>query len=166
MSRGAWIAAAVLIGAIAWLAWGMAPTDAKVIARHLERIAADATAASRETEVDRLARAARISKRLTPDARLELGDSNQPIDGREAIVALASRVVAGGGPARLSVVDVGVTVDQGAVTARATMTAKLVTLDAQSGGELVDAREVETDWLKLDGEWRIRRAAVVATLRR
>jgi hypothetical protein len=166
MSRGAWAATLVLLGVIAWLAWGMRPTDANRIARRLERIAADASAAPRESAVDRLARAARLATALTTDARLEFGEGAPAVEGREAIVALASRAVPGEGPARLSFVDVGITVGEGRLAARATMTAKLVTRDAQSGGDLVDAREVETDWVKQDGEWRITRATLVGTLRR
>ncbi len=166
MRRGVWAAALVLLAAAIWLGWGMRPSDASRISRLLNRLAADATPGSGESETDRLARGARISSCLTSDVRLERGDSAPPIEGREAIVGLALQAGGAGGPARLRLADVGVTVDQGDATARATMTATLVTLDTQSGVEVVDAREVETNWVKQDGEWKIRRAAVVGTLRR
>jgi hypothetical protein len=166
MGRSAWAVATVLVIAIAWMAWDMRPSEATRIARRLDRLAAESTAAPRESEVDRLARAARLSSYLTSDARLELGESIPPVDGREAIIALATRTLAGTSPSRLSVVDVGVSVAKDGTTARATMTAKLVTRDAEAGADVVDAREVETDWVKQDGEWRIIRAALVGTLRR
>ncbi len=165
MRRGTWIVAILLLAAAVWLAWGMRPSDRAQIARRLDRIAADAIPGAREAAFDQLARAARLSSCLTVDARLELGESSPPVEGREAIIGIASHAVTEG-PARLTLADIGVTIEPGGATARATMTATLVTRDRESGGDLVDAREVETDWVKQDGEWRIRRAALVRTLAR
>ena len=165
MRRVGWVIAVLAFALAAWTAWRLWPSDARRISDTLGRLAADASVPGPEAELERLARVARLSAYLTPDAVLELGENAPTIEGRDAILGLAARARGFEGTAQVRFVDVGVTIDEGGTTARATMTATVTTRDRRSGDPVVDAREVETDWVKVEGTWRIRRATAVSTLR-
>ncbi len=159
------VAVGAVAGALAlWAVWGLWPSDARRIARALDALAADVSVTGPETPLERFARAARIGAAFTVDASIDPGGSHPALEGRDAIVGLAAQLRGTEAIGRLRFDDVTVTVDPSGATAVATMTATVTTRNRQSGDEMIDAREVEMQWVKQEGDWRISRATAVRTL--
>lgn len=139
----------------------MWPSEERRIRARLHELAEMASAPAGESNVDRLARAAALARGLAPDAELDPGQGRQPIAGREAIAALASRTSLGAWTVRLE--DVAVTL---AEPERATAHAVVVFEPRDGTQSPADVHEVEFALRKVDGEWLVQRAAVIQAIQR
>jgi hypothetical protein len=147
-----------------WLAWGWFQGEEGRVRRRLAALAADASLGAPESEMTRLANAARLRRYFDERAVLEPGEGFAPIEGRETIAALAARARALDRPFRLEFVDLQVAVDRARAVATVTLTAR-VTGSAPEGGRWVDGRELELTMSRTTGEWLITRARVVEAIR-
>lgn len=153
--------AAVSVAAAAFFLW---PTEARAIRRALADAADAMSVPAGEGDLQRLARAAGLAKRLAADVVIEAGPDGPSLQGREMVVGLASRLRMAG-PVTVSFTEIGLTVDGPAGRATAS---GAVQVSGDGPGELagVDDAEVTVALAKVDGAWLIARVAVVPALRR
>jgi ketosteroid isomerase-like protein len=149
-----WISLSAVVAILA--AWYWWPSETRRIERRLGALAAQASIAEGEGPLARAADAAAAARYFTEDVTIALGDEAPRIDGRDALAAALARMPTPDGGVQVQLVDVAVAVGPAGVEARATMTATARYRDPQSNAPTVDAREVEMDLVKRDGEWRIR----------
>lgn len=153
--------ALILIGIAAAAVWLLWPSEERRIRARLYDLAVMASTLPGESNLDRLARAAALARGLTPDAELDPGHGRQPIAGREAIAALASRTSLDAWTVRLE--DVAVTLDE---PERATAHAVVVFEPREGTRSPADVQEVQFALRKMDGEWLVQRAAVIQAIQR
>lgn len=111
-----------------------------------------------------LARAAHIGEYFTPDVVIELGQGSPPIQGRETLIGMASRLQPRTSAFVLEFDDVNVEFsdpDHGEVT----FTALFRRRSQGSGEESIDAREFAGDVVRAGGRWRVSRVMAIDTLR-
>lgn len=148
------VAAAIAWGAYAW--W---PSEEGRIRKRLAALA-DAVNDSPADGLERLGHAARLTMFFDPDVVLDPGGGAAPINGREQLVALASRAQGQRGTFRLSFVDVSITVNGPSASSHLTATMEWHDTNEQP---TVDALEATLDWRKSD-LWRIARITAVEPL--
>lgn len=142
------VAIAAAIGVAGWRLW---PSDARRIRQKLDAI--EATINERPKDgVGQLTRTLQLAKFVTDDVVLDPGRGAGAIQGRERLLALASQV-RNDDPVTLSFAHVMVDVT-GEGRASAYLTATITRQDDRTGGEDVDAREVELEFRRTD-DWRI-----------
>lgn len=153
------IAVGILLAAIAWGAYAWWPSEERRVRKRLAALA-DTVNDSPRDGLQLVARAARLTSFFEPDVVVDPGGGAAPINGRESLVALASRAPDARGSFRLSFVDVSVEVTGTRASSHLT-----ATIEWQAAGEppSVDAREVMLDWRKTDA-WRIARVTAVEPL--
>jgi hypothetical protein len=155
------LAALILVGVVGFVAWHFWPSDARRVRRKLDEIASVVNERPKDG-LGQIARTAQLSKFLTDDIVLAPGRGAGAIQGRERLLALASRAPNEGQPFRLAFVDVSVEMT-GDRSATAHLTATLSSLEPETGEQDVDAREVELQFRRTD-DWRISRITLIDTL--
>ena len=111
-----------------------------------------------------LARAAHIGDYFTPDVVIELGQGSPPIQGRETLMGMASRLQPRTSAFVLEFDDVNVEFadpDHGEVT----FTALFRRRSQGSGEESIDAREFAGDVVRASGRWRVSKVTAIDKLR-
>ena len=134
--------------------------DNRIIKRQLGELAAALSARENETQIERIARLAKLRRFVDDSARVTLGTAQYSRD--EAIgVAAAWQLPAGGWNLDFADVDVRVGSDD---SARAFATAEMTTRDVQtSQPQSLGSVEVTFSLAKRRGEWLITRADVKRT---
>jgi SnoaL-like domain len=108
-----------------------------------------------------LTRAAHIGEYFTPDVVIELGQGSPPIQGRDTLMGMTSRLQPRTSAFELEFDDVTVEFadpDHGDVTFTALFR-------QVSGEKSIDAREFSAQVVRTDGRWRVSRVVAVDTLR-
>ena len=148
------IAVSVAVAAGVVAAWMLFQTEERRIGRQLDELAEAVSVEADETDLVRLATAARVGRFFTEDATIEVGDPYPPLSGRDAVLAAAARARTVLRPMTVELDDVEVAVaDDG--TARATTAATLSFRHPQSGQPTTDARDLELVLRKVEGVWLI-----------
>ena len=140
------------------------PSDEARIRAVLHRVAEAATAGAAEGNVARLTRAAAIREDLAPDVTVDAGAPVPRLNGREAVVGAAARM---GGIVRnleITFPDISVAVASDQQSAVAVVTAE-AHFDG-SDGRRFEARELEIDFERVDGNWVISAVTVISPIRR
>jgi hypothetical protein len=150
--------------AVVWVGLLLFPSEERQIRGRLRELALAASLEGTETEMVRLTKAAQVSKYFAQDVVVDLGEPYPPIEGRDSLVAMAARAGPPGGVLQIEFVDVEVTVDADARTARVSLTAKATGRAPAGGRDPVDARELSLTLRKADGPWVISRIDVLRTL--
>jgi hypothetical protein len=158
---------AVCVGGAAFLLW---PSEAS---RVRARVVAAADAVSPrpgEGDIDRLARLTGLAKALSPDLVVEAEAGGPSIQGRGAVVGLASQLSASGGPLRIELTDLEVTLDDdgshAVVTAVAHVTSATAGGSPAGGAERFDGDAIRLELARTVDGWLITRAAPAAALAR
>ncbi|MCD5401476.1 nuclear transport factor 2 family protein [candidate division NPL-UPA2 bacterium] len=118
-----------------------------------------------EGELMALANIQRIKLLFTQDCRIAVGAPVPEIRGHDMLISAlhqARRIV---GKIEVDFYDISVIIGENRTTARATMTAAATGLDPQRDKRVIEAREVEMRWKKVEGEWRIAEVRLIRTLR-
>ena len=159
---------AVIVGGAAFVLW---PGEAgRVRARVIA--AADALSARPgEGDFDRLARLTGLAKTLSPDIVVEAGPDGPAIRGREAVAALATRPAVAGGPQRIELSDLEVTLDEGSSHAVVTAVARVRSLGpdgtpADGPTAEFDGEVIRIELARTNDGWLITRAAPAPALAR
>jgi hypothetical protein len=111
-----------------------------------------------------LARAAHIGEYFMPDVVIELGQGSAPIQGRETLMGMASRLQPRTSVFVLEFDDVNVELtdpEHGDVT----FTALFRRRSQGSGEESIDAREFAGEVVRAGGRWRVSKVVAIDTLR-
>ena len=121
---------------------------------------------SGETNLVRMAKAARLAGYFTEDITIDLGSPSTVIRGRDTLMTMAVRTPVSPEGLRIELVDVQITVDAEGARAIASMTVQGSGIDFATGDQMIDAREIEMTLVKVDGEWLIQRVNAVSAIRR
>jgi hypothetical protein len=150
--------AVLLVVLVAWRFW---PSEEHRVRRRLGAVVAVVNEQPKDG-IGQIARTAQLAGFLTEDVVLVPGRGAGVIQGRERLLALASRAPNDGQPYKLQFVDVSITMI-GEQSAAAHLTATLASRDIETGVPDVDAREVELELRRTD-DWRISRITLIETL--
>jgi hypothetical protein len=162
-----WIVRAVLLGALAalgyWLWTIFFPNPEKVIRNRIQEVARLASFSSNEGALAKLSNAQKLSSCVADNVEIQVEfqrHSERIFSGRDDVLqaCVAARNLAGG--LTVEFPDVVVTLHPGKESATAE-----VTLRAQIQGERdYIVQELKIEFVKIGGEWLIRRAETVRTL--
>jgi hypothetical protein len=155
--RVALVVALALIAIAARAFWF---SDARVIHRRLDALAETASVTTNETDIDRLARAARLGTFVTDDVMIR-SDVSSFVGGKQAVVGLALQGAAADGPMTVAFDDVQISVTDPA-TATVLVTVRVTTDNPQV--EPPRPRQVNATLSKVNGLWLLSRAEVLRTL--
>jgi hypothetical protein len=164
MSRRALLALAALVLAAAGWWWWRAGTPAEREVHALFDTFAAEFNSGATGGISLLARAARIGEYFTPDVVIELGQGSPPLQGRETLMGMASRLQPRTSAFVLEFDDEHVEFsdpEHGEVT----FTAVVRQRSRESGEQSIDAREFAAEIVRADGRWRVSRVVAVDTLR-
>ena len=164
MGRRALIATLLLLaagGAAVWY-YGLSP-DERQIQRRLRSFAGEFNEGTTDG-LGTIARAARLGSYFTPDIVLELGGGSPPIQGRETLIGMATRLQPRTAAFVVEIDDVNVETIEGS-HAEVVLTVLIRRRSFASGEESIDAREFAVRMRKEDGEWRMNHVVAVDTLR-
>ncbi len=139
--------------------------DERQIRKNLISLAAMVSKLGDESELIALANIQKIKSLFTRDCQISLGAPVPEIRGRDMLISAlhqARRMVE-----RIEVdfYDISVIIGENYMTAKTTMTAKATALDPQRGKRVMEAREVDMCWKKVEGEWKIAKVQLIRTLR-
>ncbi len=140
------------------------PNDERVIRRRLDRLAAITSVPDNPGLTSTLAAADRLRDYLTSDAEIEIerpGERRYTLTGRQDIIQtwVATRSSLAG--LKVSFVDLEVVLDPG----RRAATAQVTVRATQASQRDSFVQEFKLQLTKEDGQWRIRRAETVRTLK-
>jgi hypothetical protein len=111
------------------------------------------------------AQAAAVGSYFVDDVVVNLGHGSAPIEGRETLIGMASRLQPRIAAFRVKLEDVGVVVAPDRATAEVQLTAEFIKRTASSSEPSMDAREFSLGMRLVDGVWKIARVTAVDTLR-
>lgn len=148
------LAMAVMAARSFWL------RDAREIRRRLDVLAETASATRDETDIERIARLARLGKFFSDDVILRK-DVSSFVGGRQAVVGLALQGASAYGRMAVSFDDVQIALTD-ATTATVYMTMRVSGDNPQTG--LLEPRQVSATLSKVNGEWLVSRGEVLRTL--
>jgi hypothetical protein len=156
------VVVAVLAGYFTYQWWF---NPRRVIKRELGELAATLSLPADSGDIDRLARAARLTSFFAPDVRVTLGDNRPVLTSRDAVVGAARAWNPPPGGSTVSFVDVQVVLESDA-TARADMTVEVESRDPGTGQSVFDTRDMTVTLARRGGGWVITTAAPLATPQR
>jgi hypothetical protein len=157
----------VIVGAVAaglWFGWQwLFPSDEAQIVALLERVAGAVSSGAGEGDVGRLARAASLRDELAPDVTVNAPEF-QWTKGREALIAAAAGMTGRVSHLTITFPEVAITITPNRQSAAALVTAR-AQFD-QGGGREIDARELELEFTRHEGNWVISAVTLVQPLQR
>jgi hypothetical protein len=157
------ILAAVLLAAGA-LWWARSGSSAEREVRAVFKNFATEFNSSTSDGLGSIVRAAHIGESFTPDVVIELGQGSPPIQGRDTLMGMASRLQPRTAAFVLELDDVNVEVKD-PDHADVTFTALIRRRSVVSGEESIDAREFAAAAVRADSRWRVSRVVAIDTLR-
>ena len=153
----------LVLAAIGFWGWRGGSSDERAIRSMFQEFATEFNSGTSDP-LGLLARAAHISEYFTPDVVIELGQGAQPIQGRDTLVGMATRLQPRTSAFVVEMDDVTVELT-GPESADVTFTALFRRRSHGSGEESIDAREFAAHVVRGDGRWRVQRVVAVDTLR-
>ena len=160
MSR--FIAAALLVAAAVLGWWWLFPSEESRIRQRLDALVDDTNEAG--GDVAGLASAARVSTYFTEDVTIEPPGGAQPLQGRQIILSIASRLKTATGTTTAAVRDVDVSVAPEKTSATVNLTA-VVTRNEGTPDATVDAHSFALTLRKVNDTWLIAHVRSVETER-
>ena len=160
-------ASLALASVVAVWAYGVLfPTAEDRIRRRLGTLAETASVAPGETNLERMARAARIGRFVTDGVVIDLGGRFRTATGREAVVGGAACAPIGADGVEVEFLDERIVVSADGNSASVNVTARGTGVDLVSGDEQIDALELDMTWQVVDDVWLVDEVAAVETIRR
>lgn len=161
-----YVVSLVAIVAIAWGAYLWWPSEERAVRNRLRRLAETLSIPAQPSDVGRVTRLAQLRHYFADNVELRSGESEPrtiPLD--TVLAAIASWTPPPGG-LTIEFVDVQVTVQPDAASAKIYLTAKISAHDARTGEPNVDAREAHLGMVKRNGEWIVASVETADTLER
>lgn len=134
------------------------------IRRVLDQLAETVSHETPVTGLQAVTRATRLRELTAPNVVATPGRPFGPIEGRDALMAAAARLISATAGLDVEFVDVNIAVGPARDTATVDLTAKTTVRDR--GQETVDAREVMIEFAYLEGRWVMIRAHSIEALER
>jgi hypothetical protein len=166
MTRRAQAALLVLVaiaGAAFWIWRTYAGPEERAVRQRLDALAGEFNSATTDG-LGVAMRAARLAQYFTDDVVVDLGQGSPPIQGRETLIGMASRLQPRTSAFVLELDDVAVQLVDASV-AEVALTVLIRRRTAGSEEESLDAREFSVELRQNAGEWDISRVVAVDTLR-
>ena len=157
------IGAAILIAAGAYWWWNAGSSDEREVRRLFKDFTAELNAGT-TSGFGTIAHVARLSEYFSPEVVVELGHGSPPIQGREVLLGMVSRLQPRTSAFLVEMDDVNVEFtepDRGEVT----FTALIRRRSFDSKEESIDAREFAGEVARSGGRWRVTRIMAIDTLR-
>jgi len=157
------IAATALVCSIGLWWWRSATPDEREVRRLFDDFAAEFNAGT-TNGFGTLAHTARLAEFFSPDVVVELGQGSPPIQGRDTLMGMVSRLQPRTAAFVLEMDDVTTEFtapDRGDVT----FTVVIRRRSFVSGEESIDAREFGGEVVRIGGRWRVSRVVAIDTLR-
>ena len=158
--RAALIAVVAALGLVVWLAIPRLGEQGR-IRRRLSELAESVSGGRRPQGAALLAHLARVGNFFTEDVSIKVGDVVPELRGREQVVGLAQRALQHAVNVKVTFADIAVRLEDDERRAQVTATV-LVTGASSAEAESVNARELEIDLVKPDGDWLIEAVRPVA----
>jgi hypothetical protein len=156
---------AALVAAVALVAWFLRmPGDEASIRRRLHAFVDEVNRIPTEG-LSVVAYAAVIGSYFTDDVRVDLGQGSNPIDGRETVVGMATRLQPRIAAYRVRFDDISVQIAPGGESAEVHLAAEFIRRSVAAGEDWLDAREFTLGMRKVGDDWRISRVTAIDTLR-
>ena len=114
-------------------------SEARQIRRRLSALAETASVGGGETNLVRMAKAARLAGYFTEDITIDLGSPSTVIRGRDALMAMAARIRVSPEGLRIELVDVQIAVDAEGARTTASMTVQGSGVDFATDDRMIDA---------------------------
>jgi hypothetical protein len=154
-------AVVIAAGALWW--WSVGSSDERQVRRLFEDFAEELNAGT-TSGFGTLTHLARLSEFIHPEIVVELGQGSPPIQGRETLLGMVSRLQPRTSAFVLEMDDITVEftdADHGEVT----FTALIRRRSVDSAEESIDAREFGAEVVRSGGHWRVSRIVAIDTLR-
>ncbi|MFH0911422.1 MAG: nuclear transport factor 2 family protein [Planctomycetota bacterium] len=140
-------------------------SDEAKIRKRLDVLAETLSKSGPEGPLSVLPKMQRLSDLFTKDCRVSAGGPVPFIEGERALLAAFQRLYGEVDSVAVRFYDVEVTADPSGRAARATLSATATRRHLVRRGESLYARELNFDWKKVDGAWRIDEVTVIEILR-
>ena len=118
---------------------------------------------SEDSDLVLLARVAKFTSYLTEDCLVVYGPPLPDMNGREDIQMVVVNVQKIFKRLEVEGIDVTVVLSANHQRARTHLTVNVVGSQAEETKELIDAREVDLSWIKIDRHWKIKEARYIQT---
>jgi hypothetical protein len=157
--------AAAVVAAAALVVWFFrTPGDEATIRRRLQALVDDVNRTS-TGELSTASHAAAIGSYFTDDVHVDLGQGSTPIDGRETVVGMATRLQPRIAAYRLRFDDISVQIAPAGGSAEIHLAAEFIRRSVAAGEDWLDAREFTLGMRRVGDDWRIARVTAIDTLR-
>jgi SnoaL-like domain len=157
--------AAAVVAAVALVVWWFrTPGDEASIRRRLQAFV-DHVNRTSSGGPSTASHAAAIGSYFTEDVRVDLGQGSTPIDGRETVVGMATRLQPRIAAYRLKFDDISVQIAPDGASAEIHLAAEFIRRTVAAGEDWLDAREFTLAMRKVGDDWRIARVTAIDTLR-
>ena len=160
------VGAVLTVGAAVWGYGLLFPSPEDAIRRQLDALAEAASVAPGETNLERMARAARLGRFVTEDVVIDLGGRLSAARGRQAVIGVAAREPVSADGVAFQFLDERIVLAGDAVSATATLTVRGTGSNLVTGDEWVDAIELDMRWRDVDDEWLVAAVIAVELIRR
>lgn len=155
----------VLIALVGYFSYQWWFNPRRAIKRQLGELAATLSVTPGASEMDRIARVARLRNYFAPDVRVSLSPAGPTITSRDALIGAVASWNPPAGEWTVTFVDVQIAMESDS-TARSYMTVEVRTTDPRTDQPTFDAREAIVTLADQEGRWLITTAESVATLQR
>lgn len=143
------------------------PDDEALIRGVLEQIASgieNAAAPGSAGALGAVARATELQEEFAPDVIVEAGPPFERLRGRSSVIAAAARVSLGVPDIDVSFPDIAIVVAEDRQTATALVTAEATF--TEGGRRVLDARELDVTFARLEGRWVVSAVTLMQPLER
>jgi len=110
-------------------------------------------------------RAKEIASYFLKECRIEIGDPVPRIQGEQDLIRVTVQIRQNAGEIKVNLSDISIIVEEDRTRAKSTLTAAAAASGFRGGGEEVLPREIEIDWEKTGGKWKIKEARAIEVLR-
>ena len=163
-----WILRLALLGGLIVAGiWGwrvLFPGPEQIIRKRLTQLAETASSTGNEGALARLAHAQKLTSFFTPDVEIIIdmpGQYSHTINGADELMQAAAAARSLGTPVQIELLDVTIVLGPDQQTAEAHMTGKATV----PGDRTPQVQELKAQLQKVEGQWLIKRAETVRTLR-
>ena len=138
--------------------------DQRLIKKGLGSLAITVSKSTNEGELAFIAKTRKIKSLFTQACRIVVGDPIPDIQGLEMLATAFCQALRSVDELNVGFYDISITIGEEGTTAKTMMTAKATGPDPYEGGPVTDVREIEMNWKKIDGTWKIAEVRAVQTL--
>lgn len=160
-TRNRWLLLGGLVAAVALVVYFLMPGEERRVRARLDALAETLGTPSKEPDLARLARVARLRGYFADDAVIYfLDEGHAPIRGRDEIVGLAHGALTQFGPFSVELLNVRIAIGEAASVADVHLEGRLVSRDPEADPATLDARSASLTLTKIDGTWLVSSARI------